>query len=461
MAQTVIGSLVVDLVLNSAAFIADMAKSAAGVNANTRRIAKDLEGLRKNFLTVSKVAAGIFAGDFGIRAVRQLRELVNESLELAQAMGGTLGAAAIETEEKLTNLKEAFQFGVAQGFLESFGDALDQISQDKLDKLTEAGKALGDALGKALQLAANAAAEAPSKFQQFKDSLSPIGAELNKVKDVVDGVDASLRSAASAAMGWVSSWFDAPNFPEILDVNGKPVGQVIKESGDAAEEAAPKIEQYNAAWRMMDWKTSVEGIDTWNEAVRTGQQVLEQTNSPLDTYRAKLLELQRLAEEQAPGAQRMAQAHVQAAAVMASSYAQVASNIGTSLTQLFEGNKGVAIASAIINTLQGITQALTLPFPLNWAQAAAVSIAGFAQVRQIQATKPGTGGPKSANVPSSASSAKASSGGGGGSSSSAESSLTQSVFITLNGTMFSKEQVRNLIGQINEEVGDGAVLRAA
>jgi len=52
-----------------------------------------------------------------------------------------------------------------------------------------------------------------------------------------------------------------------------------------------------------------------------------------------------------------------------------------------KAGKAFALAQALINTYQGITKALTLPFPANIAAAATTAATGFAAVKQITATK--------------------------------------------------------------------------
>ena len=63
-------------------------------------------------------------------------------------------------------------------------------------------------------------------------------------------------------------------------------------------------------------------------------------------------------------------------------------------TALFTDNKGVAIASAMINTYLAITKALaSAPPPFNYALAAATAAQGFAAVNSIRAQKREFGGP--------------------------------------------------------------------
>lgn len=61
------------------------------------------------------------------------------------------------------------------------------------------------------------------------------------------------------------------------------------------------------------------------------------------------------------------------------------------LDSLFKDNKAAAIASAIVNTYQGITKALAAyPPPVSYAMAAAQAAMGFAQVRAIKSTSKST-----------------------------------------------------------------------
>lgn len=69
-------------------------------------------------------------------------------------------------------------------------------------------------------------------------------------------------------------------------------------------------------------------------------------------------------------------------------------------TSLFTDNKGVAIASALINTYMAITKALaSAPPPYSYALAAATAAQGFAQVKAIRATNREYGGPVQAGQP--------------------------------------------------------------
>lgn len=104
--------------------------------------------------------------------------------------------------------------------------------------------------------------------------------------------------------------------------------------------------------------------------------------------------------------------------------------------QMFQGSKPIAAAMALINTLQGMTEALKLPFPANLGAAAQVLARGMAAVRGIQSARPGSAAP-----PSGAS-------GGGGS---AASIPVQRMIIETQGSgAVPQSSLQSIIDQINE-----------
>jgi hypothetical protein len=132
--------------------------------------------------------------------------------------------------------------------------------------------------------------------------------------------------------------------------------------------------------------------------------------------------------------------------VAQNAYAGMAGNIAGSLEKVFAGSKGVAIASALINTYEAATKALaTYPPPFNYVAAAATVAAGMVQVANIRkTTKDGGGG----------------GGGGGGSAAAAPagpSSAPQQLLVQglTPGQMLSSEYVRDLAGKLLDFQRDG------
>ena len=118
--------------------------------------------------------------------------------------------------------------------------------------------------------------------------------------------------------------------------------------------------------------------------------------------------------------------------------------------ELFNISKGFAIAGALINTYEGITEALKLPPPLSYVEAARVAALGFAQVASIRNTRPGSGGSGGSGGV-----------GGGAAATGGEGESPGRTFVNVNLVgegAIGRGQVRGLIQLINEEIEDGAVL---
>jgi hypothetical protein len=143
---------------------------------------------------------------------------------------------------------------------------------------------------------------------------------------------------------------------------------------------------------------------------------------------------------------------------VAQSLIQMTQSVTRESRAMFNINKAASIANAIVSTYEGINKALAAyPPPISFAMAAAQAAAGFANVRAISSQQFGSASAApsvTATTPvgATATSPVAAGGGGGGGSG-------QMVTINLTGEIFGREQVRGLIGQINEAISDGAVLR--
>jgi hypothetical protein len=196
-----------------------------------------------------------------------------------------------------------------------------------------------------------------------------------------------------------------------------------------------------------------QAMEEANRIQREQEALYKSIATPLEEYRDRLKEI---ADAHVSG-EMAARLHQAATANLVGSYFQLAENVGTALGVLFKDSKAVAIAQAVINTAQAITKTFAEYGATPWGFALAASMAaiGAAQIAAIVSAQPGGGSKatkagKSAAAPAAAGSASRGSGGRG----------STAVNITLEGEGgFSKTQVRSLIGQINEAVGDGATLR--
>lgn len=132
--------------------------------------------------------------------------------------------------------------------------------------------------------------------------------------------------------------------------------------------------------------------------------------------------------------------------------------LGAENSRLFKIQQAFAIANAVINTAEGVTSALRLPFPANLAAAAKVALAGAIQVAKIKGTKPGGN-------------ASVSTGGLAGGSASAAQQATQGnaqqaqepnqriAQVVIQGSVFSSRETADwLIGQLSEAINDRDVV---
>jgi TP901 family phage tail tape measure protein len=190
-----------------------------------------------------------------------------------------------------------------------------------------------------------------------------------------------------------------------------------------------------------------------NQLMREGKRVTEEMATPEEALLARQQKLTTLLMAQAISAETYGRAMQKAAFVSANAYATMASGIANNLATAFGNSKAFAIAAAIINTAESVTKTLATYGATPWgiAAAAAAAAAGAAQISAIRSTTKGGGGGGGGDG----------GGGGGGAAAPAAAAPQQSFLIDLQGQSFSRDQVRAFIEQINEAIGDGAVLRVA
>lgn len=130
------------------------------------------------------------------------------------------------------------------------------------------------------------------------------------------------------------------------------------------------------------------------------------------------------------------------------------SQITGALSGAFEDNKALAAANIVVNTAQGIMKALAEGGPFGFPIAAAIGVAGAAQLASVMSAQPG-----SASV-ASVSGGGASAGGGSTAAAPAASS-GPSIYLQLQGQRFSRSDIEGLIKDLNSAIKDGAKLQVA
>lgn len=135
--------------------------------------------------------------------------------------------------------------------------------------------------------------------------------------------------------------------------------------------------------------------------------------------------------------------------------AQMTSALANHSRAFFNINKAAGIANAVVNTAQGVTEALKLPFPANLVAAATVAANGAAQIMTIKSAQFGSSG-SSASVNGSAPRSPSDQGGvTGGAPGKIPDAKPIAISLTLRDEeVISGEGLRKLIRRINEEAAD-------
>jgi uncharacterized membrane protein YphA (DoxX/SURF4 family) len=142
--------------------------------------------------------------------------------------------------------------------------------------------------------------------------------------------------------------------------------------------------------------------------------------------------------------------------VVTSGAFDMAQGVVSAMGQMFQGSKPIAAAQALINTFQGITEALKTK---DYLGAAKIAAQGFAAVASIRSARPS--GSQAIQRPSSSGGGSFSGGGaGGGMAQSAQAPTTTFRFTIQNDSFgFGESFARQLVDQLNEASRNGGQIR--
>ncbi len=201
-------------------------------------------------------------------------------------------------------------------------------------------------------------------------------------------------------------------------------------------------------------KSTKENFGAFLDLVNEGQAVFEATRTPFEVLGAELGRLDQLLAMGVISWDTYHRAVNRATMGAASDALGSISQITGALAGAFQDNKAIAAANIVVNTAQGITKALAEGGPFGFPIAAAIGVAGAAQLATVLSAQPG-GATSAPTVNGSA---------GGGVAAAAPAAAAPagpSVYLQLHGSRFSREDVEDLIKQINSAVGDGVRLKVA
>ena len=215
---------------------------------------------------------------------------------------------------------------------------------------------------------------------------------------------------------------------------------------------------FQAAWEQMarvmransetEAAISAQRIAMLRQEEAERQRVLGGAVQPMDELTRRQHELNYALERGVINAEQFGNAMQMAAATSRDAYLGAASAVAAATAKVFDDNKGVAAAAAVIATLEAANKALAAPPgpPVSYAYVAAALATGFANVRAILST---TKNSASAAAPSVSAPAAA-----------PAAAASQSLHVTGvdRASFYSGAAMEGVIAGINEAVQNGATL---
>lgn len=364
------------------------------------------------------IAAGFFANALG--ALIPVFTTIGATVAALIASTGPIGLFVISASAAVT------AWNIFKDDIITIFSAVWRAISDTIDKIVERLKGLGTFIGAVFsQLASGEFTRAWETLGAgIQIALSGANAEADKLIGKMDDL-ANPETRAKP--------FSLPGMPKPVDYTGP----IVTDPGGEEKARADAQRLHNAELR------------NYLQLRRLQAEIEEE----IDPITAKLAETQdrlnRAFQKGAIDSEQLGIALAKASAVAQNAYASVASGIVSDLGKVFESSKAIAVAQALINTYQSVTNALAnVPYPLNLAAAAASLAAGMAQVANIRKTTKGSGG----------------GGGGGAGAAGAGAAAPAAPMTTLRiegidpSRQYSGAAVRGLVEEINDFVRNGGIL---
>jgi tape measure domain-containing protein len=414
------------------------------------------------------LGSGILQGD-ELRSIREnaplIAKAIAEEFDVSIAGLKRLGAEGQLTSDRVAKAIIDHQDEIHAAFMKTsatFGDSFTILTTGLtryVGKLNEASKAsnglfiatefLVEHLDKIFSLSV------PPWLSVYVSLLERIASETKSVVDAYNNANTTIvpKNIMPAPPGSPPPGLYGPE--QGLDYEG------IAKRAQEAESAVSKLKSTQHDWATQTEVTEVGKLQA--DAYKHLAEYIKETETPFETYKRTLAEVAVLERDHALAADLAFRERAKAFLTFSNTALGAAGAMSGALTQLFKNNKAVAIANAVINTAEAITAALKNPPgpPFSYVYAAAAAVAGAAQIATIMSTQPGSGS-KTPTVKSGGGAAAVSSATTAAGEASGKRTPSQTVNITVQGESgFTAQQVRELIGHINEAVGDGVHLRVS
>lgn len=371
-----------------------------------------------------------------------LKAMADESDRLGNTISTTTGKAAEEFNDSLTRVGAVLQ-GVTNKIMEAALPALNRFGETLTSpEFTKAAQDFGTTIVTALDWIAQRAVEVIDLIRGIGGALewanshdmfgNPIKPNELAIAKGRFNAEQALTSALNAGnMSAPDAGFFSGIFP-----------------GAAGAPPMPDVKPFTADLGALKSAsdTAKQSLDPLQARIAELSDVLTLTKDPIEQMKLDLVDLKTIWDEGRIGVEQYQQAVQRTMLNTASAAFGMASQVTGALTEIFEGNKGFAVANAIVNTLEGATKALAQGGLFGFIGAGAVLASGAAQVASILSTTP-----NSTSVPNT------------GTSTPAVAQPTQqaagtSIFVELKGSRFSRDDVEEFLKELNAGLADGMKL---
>jgi hypothetical protein len=407
-----------------------------------------------------------------------LRRMMEEADELGIVIDSRTAKAAERFNDSLTRLGKV-QDGIITQITARLAPGLANITEEfvRIAKEGDLVRRVADGLTEAFRWLATQVGLVVIEFRQFRADL----------KAMADLLSTSIFDTDAIARGLAQFGENARIAGDEADALKRRINNLLAPGAITWEEFRAEITGTANAFqvaavdadKLKEAKARLtEAQRELNAAMREGQSVTEQMQTPLEAYEARMGRLRELLQAGAISMETFNRASRAAAENFKGSWTDTTDAVSGAITNLGQafGKEGskmakvaqiVGAAQAMISVLVGQAQALALPFPANLAAAAKVLAVGLGIVAKI----------RSQNVPSFAEGGSFRVGGSGGIDSqvvafmaSPDEHVTvetprqrrgETVNISLHGDVFGRRAVEGLIHSINDAVADGVQLRVA
>lgn len=427
----------ISFIMNSAAQQAtvELAPAIIGITKAMMQAAKDAGGFGTvvfNAMDTAASAIGVFAD--GVRGIQVIVQGLNVAFWGVAHVVNLAFQKASEGVDYFVNTTKNNINSVIEG-LNSLGA--------EIPKLELSNSAATDFLKKQAAASQQALTEAMNKFDEL--ALKELPSE--SIKKWLAEVRANANEAAAAVTAALAG-------QQSGDDSGGGGGGLNNKQQEELQKKLEAIKKSNSTeMELLQEKFAMEAevlAQAYENKLIKEEEFKQQMNGITQKYadeETAILKTAKEKQEALDDAEKNAK--IQGLKTM---FGSLSTLMNTESRKLFEIGKVAAIANATVSAYQGIVKTMSdVPWPYNYAAAAAQGVAAFAQIQNIRSQSFSKGAGSGQTFAGGTPATPTTDANGGQPSS-------RQVNISLTGSSFGAGSIRDLIGEINEATGDGVSL---